>query len=88
VPILRACSSYGFDPEIDDMPWSDDGKSPTFVFCHCCGVEFGYHDSSVDAMRRHRRQWVDGGHLWFDPELRPVDWDPATQLAQLPDRVV
>ena len=25
-------------------PWGDDGKTPTYEICPCCGVEFGNED--------------------------------------------
>ena len=26
----------------DDPTWGEDGKTPTFDICDCCGVQFGY----------------------------------------------
>lgn len=87
-PKLCLVCGLCFDPEIDELPWGEDGVSPTFAFCHCCDTEFGYQDSSVLGMKRHRQRWIADGYRWTDPDKRPTDWNPAAQLAQLPGRVL
>lgn len=71
---------------IDEAPWGPDGDSPTYNFCPCCGVEFGYGDFSMDAVHSWRRRWREAGLVWADPALRPPDWDAERQLAALPER--
>jgi hypothetical protein len=38
--ICRVCGL-----ELEEPPWGDDSKSPTFEHCPYCGVEFGYGDA-------------------------------------------
>jgi len=45
--------------------WGEDGKSPTFEMCACCGVEFGYEDSNLKSIRRYRENWLAEGHKWL-----------------------
>ena len=52
----RVCGLRQAEP-----PWGRDGASPTFDFCPCCGIEFGYHDASVEGARRARRAWLERG---------------------------
>lgn len=41
---------------IDDLPWGQDGNSPTYDICPCCGVEFGYEDYTAESARRYREK--------------------------------
>ncbi len=70
-----------------ELPWGDSGTTPTHTFCDCCGVEFGYGDASIHGIRKWRRQWTANGMDWEQPDRRPTDWAPETQLGQLPARV-
>ncbi|HWQ31398.1 MAG TPA: hypothetical protein VNQ79_00830 [Blastocatellia bacterium] len=72
----------------DDSPWGDDGKSPTFNFCRCCGVEFGYQDSSLTGIRKYRQEWIQVGALWFDPESKPEGWSLDEQMKNIPAEFV
>ena len=65
-------------------PWGDDGMSPSFVICDCCGVEYGYEDCRASGVIAARERWVTGGFQWHYPKLRPVDWVAADQLANIP----
>ena len=38
----------------DEPPWGDDGRSPSFNHCPCCGVEWGYQDLLPTAAERFR----------------------------------
>lgn len=33
----RVCGLY-----LGYQPWGEDGKTPSYEICPCCGVEFGY----------------------------------------------
>ncbi len=68
----------------DEPPWGDDGKSPNFVICPCCGTEFGYEDCSPDAARRARAEWISRGGDWFSPAARPDNWSRAAELKMVP----
>jgi len=79
---MNYCRVCGFKE--DYPPWGDDGSSPTFNFCTCCGVEFGYEDASLLGIRRHREKWIRTGAQWSDPEHRPTDWNLDEQLKNIP----
>ena len=81
------CLVCGLDlAGLDDLPWGADGDSPTYNFCPCCGVEFGYGDATIESAKRWRETWLAGGCEWFRPSERPNDWDASGQLAGLPHR--
>jgi hypothetical protein len=75
------CARYSEDP-----PWGESGLDPSYNFCPCCGVEFGYGDFSIEAARSWRARWPDRGYTWQVTDLRPEEWNPRDQLAQLPER--
>ena len=54
-----------------DLPWGEDGKTPSFDICSCCGVEFGYQDATIYAIKRYRQKWISEGAKWFQPESKP-----------------
>ena len=72
---------------LDDPPWGPGGTDPSYSFCPCCGVEFGYGDSSLKGIRMCRRRWLQNGE-WYEPLARPSMWSLQNQLSQLPDRVM
>jgi hypothetical protein len=76
----RVCGLLQADP-----PWGMDGKCPTYDFCACCGVEFGYGDASPAAILNWRNQWLAQGARWDEPEKKPADWDLQEQLSHLVD---
>lgn len=63
----RFCRVCGYEPP--DPPWGMDGNSPTFVFCSCCGVEWGYGDATPKAIMAHRARWLSEGALWYEPDM-------------------
>ena len=65
-------------------PWGEDGRSPTYDFCACCGTEFGYQDSSRVGVIRRRHEWLASGAKWADPSVKPQPWDPMEQLSSVP----
>jgi hypothetical protein len=70
--------------ELPEKPWGEDGRSPTFNYCPCCGVEFGYGDATLKAVRAHRERWLTSGAHWSEPKERPPDWMLDEQLAHIP----
>jgi hypothetical protein len=70
--------------KLDVPPWGDDGRTPSFEFCPCCGVEWGYQDATAVGARRYREQWLKAGAAWESPELRPAHWDLQAQLMAIP----
>jgi hypothetical protein len=71
----RVCGYISSEP-----PYGEDGNSPTFDYCACCGVEYGYQDVTPESTRWFRKKWVDGGYIWDEPKLRPMNWDLEEQL--------
>lgn len=80
---LNRCRVCGLD--LPEPPWGVDGRSPTYEYCPCCGVEFGYGDASPAAAKRSREAWLQKGAPWSDPEERPCGWDLDEQLAEVPE---
>lgn len=75
----RVCGLWFEDP-----PWGEDGHSPDFTFCACCGVEFGYQDCKPEGARLFRKAWIEKGANWDEPKMRPANWRLEAQLEQVP----
>jgi len=48
-------------------------------------VEFGYEDCTATAAKNYRQGWVEKGAEWFEPKLKPDDWDLQKQLEAIPN---
>jgi hypothetical protein len=68
----------------EDAPWGEDGRTPTYEICPCCGVEFGYEDARPESVRSYRAQWMGSGAQWFSPNDRPAVWELEEQLRNVP----
>jgi hypothetical protein len=68
-----------------DFPWGDDGQSPTYDICDCCGVEFGYGDCTLKAIRIFRNRWISQGSNWRCPEKKSMNWSLDEQLKNIPE---
>ena len=64
-------------------PWGDDGNSPSFEICVCCGAEFGYHDFTLEGVRNHRNKWFMSGKKWHMPEFGPKNWNFEEQFKNI-----
>lgn len=80
------CRVCGY--ELSFPPWGDDGKSPTWEICPCCGTEFGYEDSTPASTRAMRSRWIAGGKQWFDKSKRSVDWSYDAQCKHIPKEYI
>ena len=67
----------------DDLPWGEDGKSPTYDICDCCGVEFGYGDCILKAIHASRKRWLSNGAGWKYPEKKPINWSLDEQMKNI-----
>lgn len=67
----------------DDPPWGEDGNTPSFEICDCCGTEFGYHDATPQAVSNTRREWLSENVQWFNPKAKPEHWILENQLQQI-----
>ncbi|WP_243464972.1 hypothetical protein [Photorhabdus temperata] len=77
--ICRVCGAEQLDP-----PWGEDGNSPTFEICDCCGVEFGYEDATLAALKNYRSKWLDKGAKWNFEKSKPENWSLEDQISNIP----
>lgn len=66
-------------------PWGEDGRTPLYDYCPCCGVEHGYQDASPAGTRKYRDEWIKAGARWENESAKPGGWELDEQLAQVPD---
>lgn len=76
------CPVCGY-PELDEPPRGIDGKIPSFDICDCCGIEFGYEDTSESNILKYRQKWIDSGGEWFCKDLKPTNWNMKEQLKNI-----
>lgn len=76
----RVCGLY-----IDEPPWGEDGRTPTFDICDCCGTEFGYEDATLVGVVNQRKKWLAEGAQWFQPKRMPAGWDVTEQMRGIPE---
>jgi hypothetical protein len=86
-PSLCLVCGLAFEGTDEELPWGLDGENPTYNYCPCCGVEFGYGDFTLGAVGKWRKQWMDRGSGWFEPARQPAEWNLVRQLSNVPDRV-
>lgn len=48
--VCRVCGAKQLEP-----PWGNDGLTPSYEICDCCGVEFGYEDMNLNALKNIER---------------------------------
>lgn len=73
------CPVCGFEG-LKEPPFTKD-NDPSFEVCSCCGFEFGFDgDNSLDCFTTYRKHWISEGTPWFNPKLKPKDWDYKKQL--------
>ncbi|CCB91991.1 putative uncharacterized protein [Waddlia chondrophila 2032/99] len=70
---------------LDDPPWGEDGATPSFDYCPCCGVEFGYQDCSTEAAKHYRKCWISEGANWAEKNEMPFNWSLEEQLKNIPN---
>ena len=49
----HCCRVCGLDQ--GEPIWGEDGRTPTYGICSCCGVEFGYGDEDRENCRTIRK---------------------------------
>lgn len=76
------CPACGY-PLGNYNPWGDDGKTPTFDICPCCGVEWGNEDYTTESRTEYRNKWLADGAKWFEPQKKPVNWNLEEQLKDI-----
>jgi hypothetical protein len=78
----HCCRVCGLDQ--GEPPWGEDGKTPSFEICGCCGTDFGYQDCFIEGIKRARKEWLDHGGKWNTIKEKPIDGSLEKQLAQIP----
>lgn len=78
---INACRVCGFISS--DPPWGEQGDTPLFEYCPCCGVEYGYQDSSYEGTKQYRKEWLSKGVPWDEPRMKPDNWDLEEQLSNV-----
>lgn len=68
---------------LDFTPWGDDGKSPTYDICPCCGVEWSNEDYTTKSRIEYRKKWLSAGAKWFEPQKKPANWNIEKQLKNI-----
>ncbi len=74
----KICGLYSEEP-----PWGEDGLSPTYDYCPCCGVEFGYQDYCQESIKQYRSLWIQKGAKWDIPSRKTLDWNFQDQLRNI-----
>ncbi|TGE06541.1 hypothetical protein [Hymenobacter fodinae] len=76
------CRVCGLDYDVS--PWGEDGHTPDYTCCACCGAQFGIDDYNVVTAQLFRATWLTEGAPWFYANLKPSGWQLAAQLPQIP----
>ena len=76
----RVCGCYSLD-----FPWGEDGRSPSYRICPCCGVQFGKEDISLESIKKYRDEWISKGGIWFDKSKKTEGWDIVKQMKDIPN---
>lgn len=79
---LARCRVCGL--EQPSPPWGEDGRTPSYEYCPCCGTEFGYQDASLTGVVRQRESWLAAGGTWAEPAAMPPRWKLDEQLQAIP----
>ncbi|WP_235591764.1 hypothetical protein [Pseudomonas syringae] len=75
---MYICPVCGY-PDLDEPAYDSFGCA-SYNICPCCGVEFGYDDSTI-AHFQLREKWISEGMQWWSKhQTKPDDWDPLKQL--------
>jgi len=79
------CPVCGFDG-LRQPFYNKEGK-PSYEICGCCGFEFGFDDSfKKESFYSYRKEWLKKGANWFNPKLKPKNWNLQKQLNNLKAR--
>jgi hypothetical protein len=82
-----ACRVCGYLDE-QDPPWGEDGETPSFDICVCCGVTHGYQDTLVESVKKYRKTWMDSGCQWETKRFLPTNWNASEQLENVPPEYI
>ena len=82
---MHCCHVCG--AETSTPPWGEDGFTPLYEICQCCGCEFGYNDATYAAIEHHRQLWLATGGNWRDPKAKPPDLTREEQITRIPSEL-
>jgi hypothetical protein len=80
---LNVCRVCGL---LQEFPWGETGQDPSHDICACCGVEFGYEDCLLIAIRSYRESWIQSGAKWWNEKFKPENWILEDQLKNIPPK--
>lgn len=69
----------------EEFPWGEDGKSPTYEICPCCGVQFGKEDVTLESIQKYRAEWLRKRAKWFAKNSKPEHWVLEEQMKHIPE---
>lgn len=72
----------------DFKPWGEDGKTPAFEICGCCGFEFGYQDCIPEYVKKFRKEWLKKDGEWASPDEKPANWSLEEQMKNIPKEYI
>jgi len=75
----------------DYYPWGENGNTPDYEMCACCGGEFGFDDdihACGKPIQEYRSKWIDEGANFYNPSKRPENWNLEVQLGNIPEEFV
>ncbi|MBL7719068.1 MAG: hypothetical protein JNL72_09560 [Flavipsychrobacter sp.] len=79
------CRVCGYVYPLDNPAWFNE-VTPSHDICICCGVQFGYEDTTNDGVTDYRKRWLANGAEWFSPDFKPKDWNLENQLMKIPEK--
>jgi hypothetical protein len=82
---INHCRICGYESK--NPVWGEDGDTPSFDLCLCCGAEFGFDDSTIESVRKYRSIWIiEKEAKWFFPEFKPEQWSFFDQIRDVPKK--
>src|SRR5688572_3476448 len=69
------CRVCGFD--CGEPLWVDDGTTPTYLICPCCGAESGLDDETPEQVRQYRDEWLMDNTKWARQPISFSWWGKA-----------
>ncbi|MBO9342764.1 MAG: hypothetical protein J7454_12295, partial [Roseiflexus sp.] len=67
--------------ELDQPPWDPHTGRPVLIFARAADVNL---DMMMQRFRRRKStEWIRQGAVWFEPKLKPAEWDLRKQLRRI-----
>jgi len=80
-PAYKEISTPPFAPDLTP-PYEQYYGKASFLYCACCGYEFGADDAEPHkiSFRTYLANWIGNGCHWYEPLKTPKDWVLEKQL--------